>query len=107
MTIKIKWKVDPLPVGRYSSFQRRGWPAAEYADGRICAAVHCEDEYTAKRANGIEPHKSLVLRFADYSTTPWKWRKFSSTFFSLSQIKMFLPKFFERHPEYLPEDLRP
>ena len=36
-TPKVKWKVASAPTGRYRSFERRGWPGADY-EGDIPAA---------------------------------------------------------------------
>ncbi len=35
MKIKLKWKVDPIPTGQWSSFQKRAWPSAEHLPKEI------------------------------------------------------------------------
>lgn len=52
--MKLTWKVDPPPSGRWKSFTKRGWPTAEWPDGSIAALIYCADEYIprlVKRAN--------------------------------------------------------
>lgn len=66
--MKYKWKVDPPPIGRYRSFERRGWPTAYYCDeNESCAAwIMCEDKYCPADVK-TGKHKPLKLHVADYS----------------------------------------
>ncbi len=46
--MKLTWKVDPPPTGRWKSFTKRGLPTAEWPDGSIAAMIYCVDEYVPR-----------------------------------------------------------
>jgi hypothetical protein len=64
--LKLKWRVGTIPTGRYSSFEKRAWPSADYADGRIAAYITCEHSYRPSRVRD-GTHSPLTVRVADYS----------------------------------------
>ena len=64
--LKLIWKVDEKPTGMYSSFERRGWPSAEYKNGNFAVDIRCEDEYIPCNVRDGK-HGPLTLRIADYS----------------------------------------
>ncbi len=99
--MQIKWKVQEKPTGKYSSFEKRGFPEAFYKDGSIAAHIYSDGddyEYVTKQ----KEYKSLVLRFADYSVTPWKWRQFTKRFKTIDEAKKTLSKFLSIHLEVMP-----
>ena len=116
ITPKIRWKVSPEPTGRYRSFDRRGWPFAEYADGRSAARIQSEDDYVPSLVREGK-HTPLEVYVADYSITPteekpapWKWRRMKSEFATLKEAQEAVVKLLAAHPEILPkpktEDLK-
>lgn len=107
--MKIKWFVSAAPTGRYRSFQNRSWPRAEYADGRIAAAIYCKYEggyacnYTTHYAkNG--GHPPLELCIADYSKTPWQWRRAVKRFATLQEAKDALLELLKANPQLSPKE---
>ena len=101
---KIKWKVDPAPTGKYSSFSKRGWPIANYVDANesSCAAIYCEDDYNIRDAASGK-HKPLELRLADHSKTPWRWVKVTKTFATLQEAKDGVLQLLEKYPHLMPK----
>jgi hypothetical protein len=95
----LKWKVDEAPTGRYRSFQSRGWPSAEYKDGRPAAAIYCEDSYEPANAR-TGKHAPLSVRVADHSVTPWKWRTVKQRFATLQEAKDGITKLLEQFPKF-------
>jgi hypothetical protein len=102
--LKLKWKVGDIPVGRYSSFEKRAWPSADYADGRIAAYITCEDAYKPDRAR-TGAHKPLTLHIADYSkpsnTTTgsgWTWVKATQTYLTLSEARQATLNILNQYP---------
>lgn len=95
------WKVDPAPTGKYRSFAHRGWPSADYAGDRIAAKIYCEDDYEPQNAR-TGKHAALRLHVADYSVTPWKWRKAKGEFKTIQEAKDALVKILLDHPELMP-----
>jgi len=100
--MKYKWKVQSKPTGRYSSFEHRGFPEADYEDGRVAALMVCEDEYYPADVK-IGKHKPITLKVADYSVTPWKWRKLVNKFKTVQDAKNTFERFLKQHPEFIPK----
>ncbi len=101
--MKIKWKVEWPPTGRYRSFQARGWPSAEDQDGEPLAAIYHRESYTAQLAKDAGP-ESITVNIADHSIHPWKWRTLTKRFDNVSQAKQMVKLFFESRPELWPEN---
>ena len=101
--MKYKWKVDPNPTGRYRSFERRGFPHAYYNDEHESPAAFIgsdEDwEYVPKQTT----YKSLILRVADHSQTPWKWRKIVKRYTTIQDAKDGFERILKQHPELAPK----
>lgn len=98
--VKITWRVNAEPAGRYRAFERRGWPVAFYgnADGPVCARIECDDEYVPSRVrNGA--HAPLRIYLADYHYRErprlarrthhgaFMWRKLMRTAATLDEAK--------------------
>lgn len=106
MNIKLKWKVQPEPTGRWRSFENRGWPMATFPNGTMAARIDCGDDY--KPANVREgKHGELTLYLADYSdrgpgASAWKWVRVIKTFKTVAEAKEAAVKLYEKFPKYLP-----
>ena len=84
--MKLKWKVQPEPTGRYRSFEHRGWPQAELSNGDTVAIITCDDSYVPALAKAGH-HKPLKVRVADYSRTPGQWYVLKERFETLDKAK--------------------
>lgn len=100
--MKIKWKVQPVPAGRYGCFQPRGWPTASYEDGRPAASIDCDDDYMPRRVRQ-GAHGELTVRVADYSVTPWVWRNVKQRAKTLPEAKALVKKVFATIPYIQPK----
>lgn len=100
--MKIKWRSQPAPTGRYRSFEKRGWPHAEYENGKIAASIECEDEYIASNVK-TGSHGLLTVRVADYSVTPWQWRKVKVKFETVEQAKAAVSSCLHQFSEFKPK----
>ena len=92
---QIKWKVQPSYHTRGIGTSR-SWPKAEYADGSIAASIECESVYVPANVRSGE-HKPLTIRFADYSTTPWSWRRLTKQAATLAEAKALFAAFLAQH----------
>ena len=111
-TVKIKWKVSPVPTGRYRSFEVRAWPTADYVGDYAATTILCEKEYVpadVKTGN----HPPLTLLIAKWYTkeergdkAAFDWVRIKRKFPTLKEAKKFAGEFLNRHPEYWPEHLR-
>lgn len=97
-----KWKVSEPPTGRYRSFERREWPHAKYETGQPAAMLYSEDEYNPSDA-ATGNHNPLTLRVADYSQTPFKWRKAKGQFSTLQQAKDAFDSIVKANPGIVPK----
>jgi hypothetical protein len=111
---KLKWKVDSPPVGAYRSFSRRGWPTAEYADGKAAVQLQCEDEYVPRDVKEGK-HAPIAVYVADWNIKPeerdkrgaFVWRKLKSTFPTLKEAQAAAAKVVDEHPELHGEPAAP
>jgi ribosomal protein L37AE/L43A len=101
-TVKLKWRIDPAPTGPYSSFQKRNWPSAYYANGSPAAQLICPDPYHPRDAKEGK-HASLKVRVADWSQKPWKWRAVKGEFKTLAEAKAAAARVIEQVPAFIPE----
>ncbi len=97
--MKIKWVVEPAPTGRYRSFAHRNWPHGEL-DGEYAFKIRCEDNYTAKRARGEQPHAPLKVTVADRSKCAkgWDVRTLKGEFATLLEAKAAAQAFADKYP---------
>jgi hypothetical protein len=103
--IKIKWRVEPEPVGRYRSFEHRYWPSATFEDGSHCCCIFCESDYkpcNAKTGN----HKELSISMADYSETQWKNVKMKHKCKTLKDAKKFVAWLLSGSEKWIPRQYR-
>jgi hypothetical protein len=105
--LKLKWRVGTIPTGRYRSFEKRAWPSADYADGRIAAHITCEHSYRPSMVrDGI--HSPLTVRVADYSlpsnTTDnrgFTWVTLKGRFATLAEAKQAASTLLARFPHMM------
>jgi hypothetical protein len=99
-SLKLKWKVSPVPTGPYRSFQKREWPGAVYGDDTPAVAIYCEDEYIPAKVK-LGQHAPLKVCVADHSVRPWRWLTLTKRYATLEQAKEAARLCFEQHPELL------
>lgn len=103
--IKIKWKVDPAPTGRYRSFEKRGWPRAEYDDGQLAASIICESDYIPRNVKEGK-HADLKIIIYDYSSGKRVMKSLKLTERTLQGVKDRVKIFLNNHKEYQPKEKR-
>src|SRR5574343_1066053 len=104
--IKLKWKVDPIPAGRYRSFEKRGWPSAEYPDQSPAFFIKCEDEYIPHNIK-TNNHKELTLMVAVYREDKgFDWRAVKRKFTTLPEAKAFAQELITTRTEWIPKQYR-
>lgn len=106
--MKLKWKVDPPPTGRWRSFECRGWPTAEYEDGTIAAHIRCEDAYIPSLVKEGR-HAPLIIIIYDYSkpngNCPWTRMKLMKPAATLREAKERVKQYLKSHPEVFPKEM--
>lgn len=107
--MKLYWKVDEKPTGRFRSFGHRGWPTAYHDKEKnvVAAAIYCDMyRYDVRHVRNPPKDLELIVRIADYSAKPaWKWRKARRTFSNLQDAKDFVEEILVKHPEIKPETI--
>ena len=105
----LKWRVPPKPTGKFRSFQRRGWPHADFneAPNRVAVQINCKDDYNAYRVKTAK-HEELTVFIAAYDDAGnWKWRKANQTCTALGEAKALAERLYAKFPQFLPPELRP
>lgn len=103
--IKIKWKVQDVPVGRYRSFEKRGWPCSCFENGDCCGRIYCEDDYEPRNVKAGN-HKELKIVMADYSQIPWKNIVMKKRCKTLTEAKDFVLWLVNNDPRFVPLEYR-
>jgi hypothetical protein len=102
--LKLYWKVDAVPTGRYRSFQSRGWPKAYYDQGgdKIAVMISCADSYQPYRvASGS--HGPLRVSVAKYGPTGrWDWHYIGRLCATLADAKQSAIGYLVANPEIQP-----
>lgn len=101
MKLTLIWRVSDAPSGKYKSFSKRAWPMALHTNGNPAAAIYCADPYDPKKV-ATEEHGVLTVMIADWSVTPWKWRKASKECWTLAQAKAEAQRLLEKHIHFVP-----
>ena len=97
--VKLKWKVDEKPTGRYRSFVKRHWPKAHLGH-RSAFWIVCSESYVPSIAR-LGPHMPLRLRAAIAQPDGrWDWRPLKGEFATLSEAKAHAQKMLDKHPEW-------
>lgn len=101
MKVKLKWKVDPVPTGRYRSFVKRGWPSAYYPDGNNAVFLYAEEPYAPCFARA-ELRFPITIRVAfHHPEEEWPekgaftWRTLKVRAYSLEEAKTLAQTFIE------------
>ncbi len=102
--MKLKWKVQPKPTGRYASFQYRGWPELYSPEGSILARIHCSHVDYSHRVAQQADHGPLTVYVYRYSNGQRLSDWIRSKFATLSEAKAATEAFFAEHPDYLPSE---
>lgn len=109
---KIKWRVDPAPTGRYRSFEKRGWPGADYSTGAAAAQIYSTtgQAYIPSLARTGQ-HAPLELRVAEHgfwngdsSPETFRWRRVKQRFSTVDEAKAWVAKHLPA--SFAPEALR-
>jgi hypothetical protein len=104
--MKYTWRVSPVPIGRYKSFNKRGWPFAEYENGDIACHIICKDSYSKyTMLTGL--HSVLTVMVADHSSGKLVNRNLKQTFKTLNEAKTAFKRFIKAHPEFIPTEKPP
>lgn len=96
----LKWKVQPAPTGRHRSFEKRGWPRADYVNGDCAVMIYCNDNYYPSDAKA-GTHSELTICVADHSVNPWRWRTLVKRAKTLAEAKELAVEFLKQHPEFV------
>lgn len=102
--MKLKWKVQPKPTGRYASFQYRGWPELYSPGGSILARIHCSHVAYSHRVAKQADHDPLTVYVYHCQNRPNLSDWLGSRFATLSEAKAAAEAFFAEHPDYLPSE---
>ncbi|WP_414611798.1 hypothetical protein [Stenotrophomonas muris] len=108
----LKWRVQPAPTGRWKSFEKRGWPTADFAGTDICAArIDCDDSYNPRNAKEFL-HSPLSVYVAKYNHDrsngqgAFNWVRIKRTFSSVTEAKDAAAEAIRQHPEFMPVQLK-
>lgn len=101
--MKLIWEVDPVPKGRYKSFQKRAWPKAYFGKaGPPAAYITAEEPYCGSylRSEKLDFELTVMVSVPE-SITQWNWRKLKARASSVSEAKALAQKFFEKYPNFV------
>jgi len=109
---KLKWKVQPVPTGRWRSFEKRGWPWADFHGTDLCAArIDCEDSYHPRNASaGL--HSPLIVYVAKYNRdrsngqAAFDWMRVKRPFSCIKEAKEAATEVIRKNPWLLPTQLK-
>lgn len=104
MKIKLKWKVEPAPIGPYRSFEERAWPTAYYSNGEFAGYIHCVDEYRPAQVRTGE-HAELEVWVNRYDN-PGPNVRLKARFKTLAEAKQGLLDFVIKYPLFRPKELQ-
>lgn len=111
--MKVVWRVDPPPTGRYRSFERRAWPQASYGkDGKPAAFLDSTDEYEPSKVRTGE-HAPISITICHHQHpnrgNSWALLKLKATAKTLAEAKSMVAQLIAKHPEYspLPDPISP
>lgn len=104
--VKLHWKVDPSPVGKYRSFEKRAWPTAYYGKGgKPAAFIRCEDAYCPADVKEGS-HGELTIDIAHHqhpkAGNSWTLMRLARRAKTLDEARSMVAEFIARHPEVHP-----
>ena len=98
--MKICWRVQPEPSGKYRYFERRGWPYAETVDGAIVFMLDCPNEYRPRDVrDGKHDAITIFVRCGRPDRT-WVWRRLNRTAKTLADAKRLAQAYIDQHPDH-------
>jgi len=107
--MKLKWRVKSTPTGRYRSFEKRGWPDADYPNGRPAVSIDCDTSYSATVV-ASEKHGPLSVHIACHNKIEdwpklgaFNWRTLIKRASTLAEAKKLAEDFISSHPEVCPK----
>jgi hypothetical protein len=110
MNMKLYWKVQPEPSGRYRAFEHRGWPVAYYGkpdESKPAAALYCEDDYRPASVR-LGNHKEIkvCVYWHAHEKNPTSWTVFTlrKRAATLDEAKQMVQEFLDSHPEWQPKE---
>lgn len=109
--IKLKWKVAPVPTGKYASFEKRSWPDCWYENDQPAASLSCPDEYVPSKVKEGN-HQAITVRiafwFPEYSKEhgSFQWKKLMKMFADIKEAKLAAETYVKNHPEIWPPEIR-
>lgn len=86
MSIKLKWRVQPAPTGKWRSFSKRGWPSAEYDNGQMAITLICDDAYVPAKVKTGD-HREITVRIAKYDGQRFTWHNIIKRAKTLEEAK--------------------
>ena len=108
--VKLRWRVQEMSTGRWRSFNKRGWPSADYPNDLPAVNIHCEDAYEPRNVDEGK-HAPLTVMIADYSrpsnpTTGkgFTWVKATKQFATLEEAKRGAERILQAHPQLMPKE---
>lgn len=108
--MKIVWKVDSKPTGRYRSFASRAWPTAYYnsPDERAAAFLVCDDEYVPLRVReGKHSPLTIIMLHHQHPEAGNSWKRFrlKATAATLDEAKLLVEQFLAEHTDWHPKEI--
>ena len=106
---KLKWSVCPAPEGRFRSFEKRGFPSADYANGHSAAKISCELSYKPDHRTATD--LELTVHVAQWYVREdghltFNWRRVKRMASSIAEAKDIVAKVLERNPGLIHPDFR-
>ena len=104
---KLRWRVAPALTGPYRSFQKRGWPGADYPTGETAVALHCPTAYYPAVARSGE-HAPIRVSVAEWHNPrlphqgAFTWRTLARHAVTLDEAKDLAQRFIDAHPDWRP-----
>lgn len=100
--MKIKWRVDPAPTGKWRSFTKRGWPMAETTDkGEPVFRLDCADVPRLVR-EGKHAEIEILVRCGRQALDGlgWQWKRLVKRAATLDEAKAIVARFIEQNPNH-------
>lgn len=101
MKVKLKWKVDAPPTGKFRSFIKRGWPYADYPDGNSAVRLYAETAYHPSLTKGQVSFPITIRVAFHHPKEEWlekgafTWRTLKVRAYSLEEAKALAQTFIE------------
>jgi hypothetical protein len=104
--VKITWRVDPPPSGKWRSFELRSWPSASFENGKPAAMIYCGTEYIPTKVKSGD-HDSLTVKLFHHNHpergNSWKIFTLRIRPKTLAEAKELVKEFYNTHPDWIPK----